>query len=493
MVQTEVRLQRAGATPAAPAAPAAPRKAHRMPLSSGSLSPLWCPALAALLLTLGLTGCDGQGGQHAWTGAEAGEGEDSQKKAVPPPLVEVATPRLGTIRDTITLNGDLRAEHTIEITSRVAEVVKSVFVREGQRVAKGEKILELDDQQLRLLAAQEVLAHKDALQRAASAELDLAEAVENESLQSKLRERAEKEYQRFQRILDSGGARAVSLEEIETKQYAFEEAKTAHEKSKLALRRARVDEELAAIAAERADLARQRAQLDVDHCKITSPIDGFISYLEVLPGELVETATRVVEVVNTDHLYTEVRVPQRKLPALSVGQAVELHSEVDPERTFAGRLDVIHPTVDAQEGTVKVRIALQRADERLRPGVYVTATIVTALYDSALLIPKRARLFDRDRSVVFVVDADKIAHRVEISVGLQTVEELQVKRSDDVGLRHTDRLVVRGQTSLKDGMRVRILGEDDEPETSPADSGVPADTATQKVPGAREEARKGKG
>ncbi|MCI0651305.1 MAG: efflux RND transporter periplasmic adaptor subunit [Planctomycetes bacterium] len=415
-------------------------------------------AFGAVLLAAALS-CSGSHGEDSTSkqGAAAAA-EASTKSAATPateaPLVEVAKPRRGIARETITLNGDLRAQEELDLTSRVTAVVLELYIREGDEIAAGAPLVRLDSAELELVERQERLAHEDAVARAASVRLDLDELRQNADLARLSFEKCNKDLERFDRLLTSGARTAFSEEEHDAKRYALDEARIALEKAELALERGAVQSQLAEIATQRLAASWERARLDVSRCKISSPIDGAVSFLEVHPGELVQSGTRVASVVNRRELYTEVRVPQRRLGALALGQAVEIQAETFAEERFAGRVDGIHPTIDAAEGTVKVRIRVEDPSRRLRPGSYVSVTIITASFDSALLIPKRARLLESARSHVFVV-RDGIARRLTIATGVQTVEELQVIEVAEDGIRDDDLLIVRGQDRLKDGTAVR--------------------------------------
>lgn len=432
--------------------------------------------LAAILV---LAGCSPPGDDAIVPKQAAG--------ATPPaaPLVEVVHPRLGSIRDTLTLNGDLQADAAIDLTSRIAGVVNAVRAREGGAVREGESLVEIDDREFQLTAREMECAHRDAIQRASAYELALEEAASSERLQGLSLEQAEKEFSRFDQLRASGASSAFSDEEYDAKKFAVETARVTREKMRLARARAEVDKQLGDLAVEKTLVAWDRAKLDLERCAIRAPIDGEVAFLEVRPGELVQSGTLVATVVDRDLVYTEVRVPQRRLPDLDVGQPVEIRTELDPGRAFAGRVDVIHPTVDAREGTVKVRIAIDGVDGALRPGLYVTATIVTVTHDSALLVPKRARLFENDRSVVFVVREGR-ARQLELATGLQTVDELQVLPGPVDPLRPDDLLVVRGQNGLTDGVEVEIHAP------TPAEA-PPSDEATSQNRSATPQAEPGKG
>lgn len=412
--------------------------------------------------------------------------KEPEKPQPPRTLVEVTRPSRGVIRDQITLSGDLRAENWIDITSRIAEEVVTVAVREGDIVAAGDLLIELNDRELSLTAREREQAHLEAVARQKTAEFEKSEAAQAESLRKLALEKASKEFARFEELVSTGKNRALSEEEYENKQFALNEAKLAEATARIARQRAEVAQELSAIAVQQAKLAWDRALLDLSRTRICSPIDGAVAFLETRPGEIVQAGALVSSVVNRRNLYCEVRVPQRHLPTLREGQSVVLTAETYPDRTFLGTLEVIHPNVDPDQGTVKVRISVVDADAVLRPGNYITARVDLAVHDQALLVPKRARLFEGQDSVIFVVREAR-AVRLVIPIGLQTADQLEVLPGSSAngappGLDDRDQVIVRGHTHLKPGALVEVYSE------QPAASSAVEPDSPRPSPHKREEA-----
>ena len=137
---------------------------------------------------------------------------------------------------------------------------------------------------------------------------------------------------------------------------------------------------------------------------------------------------------------------------LSVGQPARITTDLLPDDDFPGRIIRISPVVDPNSGTFRVTLAIDDADERLRPGMFVTTRIVTATHDEALLVPKRAVVYDDGYPHVFVVQ-DSTARKIQLDVGFEDTENLEVLS----GVGRGDSIVVVGQNGLKDLARVRVI------------------------------------
>jgi multidrug efflux pump subunit AcrA (membrane-fusion protein) len=112
---------------------------------------------------------------------------------------------------------------------------------------------------------------------------------------------------------------------------------------------------------------------------------------------------------------------------------------------------------------VKVTVATPR-QEGLRPGMYVEVELVTAVHDDALLVPKRALVYDNDQVFVFRMKEERRVERLRVTPLLENTDFIEPAD----GLETGDELVVAGQSGLKDNGLVRLPGDpeptDDEDE-----------------------------
>lgn len=447
--------------------------------------------LLAGLLLLASIACDGTpaGASSAETEDPATAPGDADEVATetgdtdteaegPGRKVETVAAHLGTVRDTLTLSTTLEALHTVDVPALVPGRVAEVCVREGATVEAGDPLLRLDRRDLELTARERELEHHDAVDRAATAELEHAEALSNEEVRRLAHDKAESVLARQERLLSELERRSVSEEALEESRFAVEEARIASANAALMTKRADVARRLAAIAVEKAQVRWDRAKLDLDRSDITAPIHGTVSALGLREGEQVTAGSKVGTIVDRSVLYCVVRVPQRRLGSFDLGQRVEIQAETHPGLSFVGTVEAILPVVDPIEGTVRVRVAVEDPEGISLPGAYISARVILSERSDALLVPKRARIFEGNRSYLFVV-RDERAVRLEFTPGLLTEDEIEVLPRPD-GLRPGEWVVVRGQSRLRDGDRVeRVVPGEEEP--LPADEPV-EDAASSEAP-----------
>ena len=102
---------------------------------------------------------------------------------------------------------------------------------------------------------------------------------------------------------------------------------------------------------------------------------------------------------------------------------------------------MISPTVDSESGTIKVTLEISRHGDLLRPGMFGTVHIATETRPSALVIPKRAIVRERDEDRVFVVDSENRVRKRAVTIGFREDKELEISS----GLSEGEAVVTVGQ------------------------------------------------
>jgi Cu(I)/Ag(I) efflux system membrane fusion protein len=185
------------------------------------------------------------------------------------------------------------------------------------------------------------------------------------------------------------------------------------------------------------DLARRRLQLlNVDASEISelertgqptdrlilrSPFAGVVSQAPVKVGMGVKPGDRLMTVLNLSRLWLWASFYENEFGLLREGQTVTVDLPVFPNRSFAGKIGVISPTIDPLKRTATVRIDIPNADGQLRPGMYANLSAEIDVGEG-LTIPFDAVLPTGSRMLVFV---DKGSGKLQprfVQVGRQFVE-----------------------------------------------------------------------
>ncbi|MGQ0384643.1 MAG: efflux RND transporter periplasmic adaptor subunit [Gammaproteobacteria bacterium] len=356
-------------------------------------------ALAALVLgaAFALAACGKANGDA--TGKDGKEAKDE----VPAVPVEVAATRRAEMAAVYTGTAPIESERKAFVMPKVKGEIRAVLADEGQRVREGQVLARLDGDQLRL-------------------EVALSEATFR---------KLERDYQRNLELQQKG---LISATAIDNLRYELEAAKASWELTRLQLSYTDIRSPISGTVTQRLDVVKVG--------NTVTPVGGVI--------ESADSSLFVVE--DLDTLMLRVNVPERELAKLSVGQPAELSFDAVPGRSFAGKIALISPYIDAQTATFPVRIRVTTSDGLLRPGMFARVAIVYERKPDALQIPRTALLDGDGPPKVFVVQDGKAAER-SVQLGLSNGAMIEVV----AGLKDGEQVVVVGHGAVKPGAAVRIV------------------------------------
>jgi len=339
-----------------------------------------------LLLVMTLSACARDG----VAGDSAKKTDDKAEAAIP---VEVARPVRGEMLAMYSGTATLEAEADAEVLAKVGGEVRRIYVEEGDRVAAGQILAQLDDQQLRLQAAQT---------RAALAKTE----------------------RDFNRQIELNKKGLVSAGAFESLKYDLDNARAAD------------------------DLA----QLNLSYSAIRAPFAGVVAIRHVKLGQELAISAKVFRVTDPTPLKASVFVPERELARLKPAQTATISIDALSGRNFPAVVSLVAPTVDAATATFKVTLEVNDPKGDLKPGMFARVGIVFERRPDALSIPRVALLDTDGASNVFVVAAGKAEQRA-ITTGLSNAGRIEVVD----GLEGAEQVVIVGQTGLKDGNPVRVV------------------------------------
>ena len=354
-------------------------------------------ALLLAAAALVLTACGNANGD-----SKAGEGKDG-KEAAPAVPVEVAATRRAEMAAIYTGTAPVEADRKAFVMPKVKGEIRAVLADEGQRVRDGQVLARLDGDQLRL-------------------EVALSEATYR---------KLERDYARNTELQSKGLVSAVSIDNLK---YELEAAKASWQLARLQLSYTDIRSPISGTVTQRLDVVKVG--------NTVTPVGGVI--------ESADSSLFVVE--DLDTLMLRVNVPERELAKLSVGQVAELSFDAVPNRSFAGKIALISPYVDAATATFAVRIRVTETGGLLRPGMFARVAIVYERKPDALQIPRTALLDGDGPPKVFVVNQGKAVERA-VRLGLSSGAMIEVLD----GLKDGEQVVVVGQGAVKPGAAVRIV------------------------------------
>lgn len=317
-----------------------------------------------------------------------------------PPAVEVAKVQEVTLVDEAQSVGSLRSRQGVMLRPEVAGRVKAILFAEGQKVQKGQLLVQLDDQ---LQAAQVAQAR---------AEMSIAEA-------------------NHKRNQDLVAQNFISKRTVDESGAALEVAK-----AKLEL-----------------------AMATQQRLKIVAPFDGVTGLKQVSVGDYLKDGADIVNIEDIDAVLVDFRLPERFQSKVRTGQKAQLSVDALPGRPFTALVQAVDPLIDANGRSVGIRGCIDNRQRQLRPGMFVRVNTVFAVREQALLVPEEAIVPQGGRSfVVRVMPGDKpetlVSQRVAVKTGLRQPGKVEITE----GLEAGDTVVTAGHQRLqKDGTPVRVV------------------------------------
>jgi len=346
--------------------------------------------------------------------------------------------------------GFISSPAVVSINARVSSQIVSIDVKDGQMVKAGDLLFSLDDRALKAQLAK-----------------DQATLVKDQAL------------------LASSAADLQRAKDLVAKQAGTQQT---------------YDQAVAAQKAAAATVEADKATLDADMVQlgfatITAPISGRLGSVSVAVGDLVSTsngnsntATPLVTITQMDPLQVNFNLPESDLALLHKALAkplqggVTLTTDGDPTPIGKGTLDFVDSSVDTASGTIATRASVPNADLSLWPGQYVNVVIDAGIMPQMTSVPTVAVQPSQKGPFVYVIKPDNTVEMRPVQVALTEGENSAISQ----GLKSGERVVVEGQTRLKNGAAVhegKATAADDQaaPKIAQAD---PAG-ATDKAGGAR--------
>jgi RND family efflux transporter MFP subunit len=237
------------------------------------------------------------------------------------------------------------------------------------------------------------------------------------------------------------------------------------EKSQLRAAERRSEAHRAAIAAAEARVAE--AEQLRDNMFVRAPFAGTVIKKDaelgesIMPGGMGEASGRgsVLKLADLDHLEVDTDVKEDFIGRVRIGQPAEVAVDSVPDRRYRARLRQIIPMGDRARGTIKVKVEILDADQRLFPDMSATVHFLPEATDQAtgvtqsslVFVPEAAVQYDQKSPYVWTVDDDR-THRRSLEIGAPQSGRAQVL----AGLKGGELVVVNPPADLHEGEPVRI-------------------------------------
>jgi RND family efflux transporter MFP subunit len=358
---------------------------------------------------------------------------------------------------TTELPGKIAPFEETPIVAKIAGYVESVKHDIGDKVRKGEALAVLRAPELLEEVAQRkaavAQAHSGIVQAEAGVKVAEAARTRAEAMLAELKAGVaaaeanlafrKSETDRVAELVEKGSLTESRRDEVKS-QHAAAVASLAEAKARLGSAAAAVAEAEAQIEQAKANLAAAQSQLHVaeagvkqaavmvDYLTLAAPFDGYVSARRVDTGHYVapasaDAAKSLFVVARADKIRLFVDVPEQDAPLVSVGDKATIRVTALGDRALVDGATVTRTdlTVDAQTGTLKTEIDLEKPPAELRPGMYAVVTLELARRDDTVVVPSSA-VFAIGGKPHVVVIADGKAAVTAVERGLTAGAETEI-------------------------------------------------------------------
>jgi RND family efflux transporter MFP subunit len=366
------------------------------------------------IVLIGVAALAALGGGAAAVALKGGaQPEAAKKKDERPPLefsqrdiVQMVQRKLAV---ELALTGSVLPVSQATVRSKLSAEVRRVAVREGDRVAAGQVLAELDTAALKAQWAE----------RSATLESAKAQLLQSERTRQ---------------------AQAQLVKQSFISQNAFDTADASY--------RAQV----AAVEAAQAQLAQ--TQLQLADAVVRAPIAGQVAKRHVQPGEKVSFDAPLLAIVDLAQLEIAAQAPVTDIARISKGATVEIDVEGVAGKTYRGRIERINPSTEPGTRMINVYVALNNEDGVLRAGMFARVRLAVGGERDVGALPVSAIVKDGEQSLVWVIADDKLARR-PVVLGLRDERAQMIEVVS--GLAPDERVIATKFDNLREGLAAKVV------------------------------------
>ena len=372
-------------------------------------------------------------------------------RALRGPVVPVVPVARQALAQRVVASGKVLAPARIQLAALGLSQVSRVAAEEGDHVAAGQLLVQLDDAEARANLSQARAAVALAAARVEQV-AEVSARLAGEALrQAELRlDQAGAKLRRTEQIAAAGSASEAELDDArKARDLAASQLASARAQARAAAVSG-ADQRAASAALDQARGAERAAETRLAQTRIVAPAGGVVVSRQVEPGDVVQAGKPLLVVARDGDTRLTVQPDEKNLALLRVGQPATASADAFPDRTFPAVVDWIAPAVDPARGTVEVKLRVPSPPPFLLPDMTVSVNVETGREDGALVVPSDAVRDAGGEPYVLVLRDGRVA-RQPVKLGMRGVGFVQVVS----GLAAGEPVVAPGAPPIQPGARAR--------------------------------------
>jgi multidrug efflux system membrane fusion protein len=384
-------------------------------------------------------------------------------------VVTLATAAMKDVPDQVLSIGNVVPLNSVAVKPRIGGRVVSVNFTEGQIVKKKDLLFVIDPRPSKaaLMQAESEVAKQEAMIAQAKAAIAKDQATTRQVTATLKRDvaiakQAERDAARFDFLAREGAVSEADMETRDTRKESTSatveagQAGIVNAEAQVTVDKANLKNAYAMLESAKANL--QNAKIQVGFSTVNAPIEGRTGHILVLQGNVVRADEDILTtIVQTSPIYVELSVPQegfRKVQECATKGALTVRVTSPNGKILAddGKVTFMDNTVDNTTGTVKLKAIFDNKNKALWPGQYVDVVMNLSSIRNAVVVPTQAVQTGQKGQFVWIVDANKTAHMIPVTVGPAIDGVTAILK----GIKAGDQVVSDGHIQLSEGVKVTV-------------------------------------
>lgn len=382
------------------------------------------------------------------------------------PVVQTASLEKGDIQNILSVSGPVSGTDSVDVVSNIHAEIKSIAVKEGDRVTEGQLLAEVDDSDL--LKELEIAQNS----------YDLAVAQKEEKLRDTKNgyekavqdyEAAQANYNRQSVLAQAGGISAVELEQAAN---ALADAKRAVDGYTLENGQVVTDKSYD-LQIKNAQYNLDKARENVEEAKIKAPISGTVVRVNSKVGQFADKPDEnepIFIIENLENLELEIKISEYSIGKVKTGQKAEITADILGGESVQGEVTAISPTGEEKGGgsterVIPTIIRVMDNNTRLIAGITAKAAIVLEEAQDTWVVPISALHTAPDGTTFIVTVENNTCHMVPVTTGIESDISVEIAPAEGAELMEGMDYIVTPDPALTEGAQVTAV---------PAAGSVPA-------------------
>lgn len=373
------------------------------------------------------------------------------------PRVRTVVAVRNSIEQHLVASGRVWVPTRVQVATQIPGRVVAVVVKEGQRVKRGELLIQLDDAEAQATVVQSDVAVDQAGARVAQLR-SVGAVVANEDLRQAVTnlEHAQTDLDRTAHLAASGVVPPVDLENARLPVALARAQESAAEAKQLSAAPKGADSRILRTSLLQAQAQRVASKVRLAQTRILAPQDALVLECKVQPGDVVQPS-RILLVLAAveDAMQLTFEADERNIAMIHLGQKARVSADAYPQEVFDANVNYVAPSIDPARGSVEIRLGLAVTPAFLKPDMTVSVDLMVAAKAGVLTLPSDAvHSAASSKPWLFAVENNRIV-RNDVRLGIRGEGSVEIVS----GLREGLEVALPDSRVLRVGQRVRALRE----------------------------------